>query len=102
MWARAETEAPTADPEVPVTVITNEGVASGVLVGNTIRVPSSWAPEVLTEGEWCGNGMRFRTRNESDLWGRALLSRWMVPVDSRSVESDDPPNYEIVDGVLRR
>lgn len=62
---------------------------------------NSWVPEVLVEGKWSGNGLRFATKDEAELWGRDLLSRWFVPTDSRAVESEDPVNYEIVDNVLK-
>jgi hypothetical protein len=55
----------------------------------------SWKPEVFADGSWSGNGLAFATKEESDLWGRDLLMRWFVPTDSRSVESDEPVNYEI-------
>lgn len=57
--------------------------------------PRSWAPEVLVEGKWSGNGLRFETREECEQYGRDLLARWFVPVDSRAVESSDPPNYRL-------
>lgn len=60
----------------------------------------SWKPEVFADNEWCGNAMRFATKEEADLWGADLLMRWFVPTDHRSVESDDPVNYQIVDGVM--
>jgi hypothetical protein len=59
----------------------------------------SWKPEVFAEGEWCGNGLRFATFDEADLWARNLLFRWFVPTDSRAVESNDPVNYKMVDFV---
>jgi hypothetical protein len=61
----------------------------------------SWKLEVLVGKEWAGNGLRFATREEAELAGRDLLMRWLVPTDSRAVESTDPVNYEIVDGVQR-
>lgn len=60
----------------------------------------SWNPEVLVENKWCGNGLYFATKEEAEAYGRDLLMRWWVPVDSRAVESDEPVNYRIVDGVL--
>lgn len=55
----------------------------------------SWAPEVLVDNKWSGNAMRFATQKEADKWGQDLLMRWLVPIDNRSVESDDPVNYVI-------
>jgi hypothetical protein len=57
----------------------------------------SYAPEVFTDGQWAGNGLRFATREEAERWGRDLLMRWFVPTDSRAVESADPVNYRLLD-----
>ena len=62
----------------------------------------SWKPEVFTDGEWCGNGMAFATEPEALAWGRDLLMRWFVPKDYRAVESDEPVNYKIEMGELKR
>ncbi len=61
---------------------------------------TSWKPEVFVDGAWSGNGLRFERREDSDIWVRSLLGRWFVPSDGRSVESDDAPNYKLVDGHL--
>ena len=60
----------------------------------------SWKPEVIADssGQWSGNGCRFATKAESDLYVRDLSMRWMAVRETRSVESDDPVNYRIVDG----
>jgi hypothetical protein len=62
----------------------------------------SWAPEVLVEGKWSGNALRFATKEEAEAWARDLLMRWFVPTDSRAVLTDDPVTDEIAEGVLRR
>lgn len=59
----------------------------------------SWKPEVYDRG-WAGNGMAFETKEEAELWARDLLNRWFVPTDSRAVESDEPVNYAIIQGIL--
>ncbi len=56
----------------------------------------SWKPEVFVDGSWSGNSLAFATKEEADRWVRDLLMRWFVPSDSRSVESDEPVNYELV------
>ena len=61
----------------------------------------SWKPEVLVDGKWGANGLAFRTREEAETWAADLLMRWFVPTDSRAVESEEQPNYEIVDGTCR-
>jgi hypothetical protein len=53
----------------------------------------SFKPEVFTEGAWYPNALRFATKEESDAYGRDLLSRWFVPTDSRSVPCDDPVTH---------
>jgi hypothetical protein len=58
----------------------------------------SWKPEVLVDGAWSGNGMAFETKEEAERWGLDLLARWIVPRDSRAVESDEPVNYRLVAG----
>jgi hypothetical protein len=62
----------------------------------------SWKPEVLVEGKWSGNGMAFATKEEAEAWGVDLLRRWIVPRDSRAVESDEPVNYQLVAGRTER
>ena len=53
----------------------------------------SWKAEVLVDGEWATNAVRFATEKEAEEAGKELLSRWFVPVDSRAAESEDPVNY---------
>jgi hypothetical protein len=60
----------------------------------------SYKPEVLVDGTWSPNGLAFATEAEAAQWGRDLLMRWYVPTDSRAVESDQPVNSKIEDGVF--
>jgi hypothetical protein len=62
----------------------------------------SFKPEVIADssGKWCGNGLRFATREEAEANVRALMNRWMLVVDTRVVESDDPVNSRFIDGKL--
>lgn len=62
----------------------------------------SWKPEVIADnsGKWCGNGLRFATREEAEANVRALESRWFLVRATRVVESDEPVNYAWVDGGL--
>lgn len=64
---------------------------------------TSFKPEVTIEknGKWCGNALRFATREEAEAQVRDLSYRWMGMEDWRVVESDDPVNYAYVDGQLR-
>ena len=55
---------------------------------------TSWKTEVLVDGKWATNSVRFATKEEAEEAGRELLGRWFVPTDSRAAESDDPVNYK--------
>ena len=61
----------------------------------------SWKMQVCVSGEWSTNSCRYATREEAEAAGRELLSRWFAPSDSRAVESEDPVNYEFVEGSAR-
>ncbi len=63
----------------------------------------SWKPEVQTNNrpEWTGNALRFATREEAEANVNELASRWWLVTAVRVVESDDPVNYEWVDGGLK-
>ena len=62
----------------------------------------SFKPEVIvdTSGEWCGNALRFATREEAEANVRDLMMRWFAVRETRVVESDDPVNYRYVNGWL--
>lgn len=60
----------------------------------------SWKPEVKVDGQFCQNSLVFATREEAELSAKDLFNRWMLTTDHRAVESDEPVNYAIVDGVL--
>lgn len=62
----------------------------------------SYKPEVIADssGKWCGNALRFPTREEALANVRNLEMRWMAVRDTRVVESDEPPNYNWIDGAL--
>ena len=53
----------------------------------------SYKTEVLVDGKWSTNAQRFETEDEAKQNGHELLSRWLVPVDSRPAVSEDPVNY---------
>lgn len=55
----------------------------------------SWVPEVIADnsGKWCGNGLRFATREEAEANVRDLMCRWTLVRETRVVESTDPVNY---------
>lgn len=62
----------------------------------------SWKPEVIADdsGKWCGNALRFATKEEAEANVANLKARWMLVTDTRVVESDEPVNYKWVDGKL--
>ena len=62
----------------------------------------SYAPEVIADrsGKWCGNALRFPTREEAEANVQDLHSRWMLVSQTRVVESEDEPNYNWVGGKL--
>jgi hypothetical protein len=62
----------------------------------------SFKPEVIadTSRKWCGNALRFATREEAEANVRDLTMRWFAVRDTRIVESDDAVNYRYVDGRL--
>src|ERR1700730_7276106 len=64
--------------------------------------PMSLKPEVIadTSGKWCGNALRFATREEAEANVSDLMVRWFAVRETRIVESDDPVNYLYIDGRL--
>jgi hypothetical protein len=56
--------------------------------------PRSYKTEVLVEGSWASNALRFAT--EAEMAGRELLSRWLVPSDYRAAPSEDPINARML------
>jgi hypothetical protein len=62
----------------------------------------SWAPQVIADasGKWCGNALRFATREEAEANVRDLSYRWAMVMDTRVVETTDPVNYRFVEGKL--
>jgi hypothetical protein len=62
----------------------------------------SFKPEVIADssGKWCGNALRFATRQEAEANVLDLMMRWIAVRETRVVESDDPVNYRYVDGRL--
>lgn len=58
----------------------------------------SWKPEVLVDGKWATNSLRFATAEEAFASMMQLRMRWWVPTDGRATESEDPVNYRFLDG----
>ena len=63
----------------------------------------SWKPEVIADssGKWCGNALRFATKEEAEISVANLAMRWMAVTDTRVVESDEPVNYAIVGNEMK-
>jgi hypothetical protein len=62
----------------------------------------SFAPEVIADrsGKWCGNALRFATREEAEANVKHLFYSWTNVTDTRVVESTDPVNYAWVGDAL--
>jgi hypothetical protein len=60
----------------------------------------SFAPMVRTtdNGPFAGNGLRFATREEAQLWLDDLVCRWFAVTGTQVSESADPVNYATADG----
>lgn len=63
----------------------------------------SWKAEVIADssGKWAGNACRFATKAEAERYVADLASRWILVIETRVVESDEPVNYAIVDNQLK-
>lgn len=62
----------------------------------------SWAPEVIADasGKFCGNALRFATREEAEAQVFDLSMRWLSVRETRVVESADPATHTYVNGQL--
>lgn len=60
----------------------------------------SWKPEVIADnsGKWCGNALRFATKEEAEAQVFDLSCRWTEVRETRAIECDDPVNSQWVDG----
>lgn len=61
----------------------------------------SYKPQVLVGSEWATNGLAFATQEEAQQSADDLMSRWILVQDCGTVESDEVPNYELVNGELK-
>lgn len=52
----------------------------------------SFKAEVIADnsGKWCGNALRFATKEEAEIYVDDLMMRWTAVRDTRVVECDDP------------
>lgn len=52
----------------------------------------SFAAEVIADnsGKWCGNILRFATKEEAESYVKDLMWRWILVRETRFIETDDP------------
>lgn len=63
----------------------------------------SWKPEIETAnepGKFYANNTAFATKEEAETAAKDIFNRWLLAADWRVVESDQPPNYTIIEGKL--
>jgi hypothetical protein len=55
----------------------------------------SWAPQVVADssGTWCGNALRFQTKEEAEASAADLQARWILVTRTRAMPSEDRVNY---------
>jgi hypothetical protein len=54
---------------------------------------TSYKPEVLVDGKWSSNSLRFATVEEALASAKELMDRWYSVDDARHNISDDVVNY---------
>ena len=64
----------------------------------------SWAPEVLVDGKWAGNALRFASQARPNAGAPNAPRRWFVPTDSRATPSPDRWTYRLDEsgGIVER
>lgn len=60
----------------------------------------SYKPEVFVDNQWANNNCAFATKKEAEASAFDLMNRWLLVTDYRAVESDQPVNWKIIDGVM--
>lgn len=62
----------------------------------------SWKPAIKTSGgDFHLNGRAFETKEEAEAMAKDIFGKWMLATDYKAVESDEPANYRITNGVLK-
>lgn len=61
---------------------------------------TSFKPEVIADstGKWYGNGLRFATRKEAEVYVADLASRWLAVRDTRVIMTTDPASHRLIGG----
>lgn len=59
----------------------------------------SFKPEVIADGsgKFCGNALRFATREEAEAYAADLMWRWTAVRETRVIKSDDPVTHRWTD-----
>jgi len=63
---------------------------------------TSFKAEVVADstGKFCGNALRFGSREEAEIYARDLMQRWTAVTEWRVVTSDDPVNRVITGNAM--
>lgn len=56
----------------------------------------SWKPEVLVDGKWASNSLRFATKAEAERSAKQKFNDWFAVTDYRATESDDPVTHQMI------
>ena len=64
----------------------------------------AYKAEVIADssGKWVGNALVFATEEEATIYVADLYSRWTLVRETRVVETDEAPNYRVVNGAISR
>lgn len=61
----------------------------------------SWKPAIKTSDEdFHLNGQAFETKEEAEAMAKDIFNRWMLATNYKAVESDEPVNYRINNGIF--
>lgn len=105
MRHRAVAPGVTASMAVVVTVKGEAMTEEQVQVEETLATAPnlSWKGEVIADnsGKFCGNALRYRTKEEAEKYVMDLSCRWTLVRETRVVESTDPVTDVFEDGRSR-
>ena len=63
-------------------------------------MPYKYGVELKGESKLNFSAGVFAKKEEADLAGRELLSRWFAPIGYKVVQTEDEVNYEIIDNLV--
>ena len=60
----------------------------------------NWKGEVIADnsGEWCGNALVFKTKEEAEKYIHNLMMKWFAVRETRVIETPLEANFEWIDG----